>query len=647
MKELQPLYNRYYSQDNGQAIKHALESLDHFSTANSGKATSTEAGGTGQHWPQPDKVKPAVVMETLATKGITSFSEDDLPESPNGSGHSVDRFLRDFFHGADGPIYLGNRYGGLIHSVEAFANKPDLVAKKGYDQMLPNPMVRRLTEEELAETVLDSDGKPVLKNGKVQLKYASGGRCYEFASPTLDVILFESDSLPKEIQLAVIVYLSGFLPLISIVWSTGKSFHAYFSLKGLTRAQVDAVRKEFVTHGGDHTVMNPANLTRLGGVHRSDKGKGLQRVLWMDREARSRSVGLDDLAKFLSGGDSILNELESMIASTPENIVAMEKMARESVFVLPKIAISGQMTLINAAPNVGKTLLTCWLLSQREEEAKESQTIYYINADDDHPGSIEKMKLMREFGVNFLIPGEADFLIEKFRSLLNNAVEQKQAAGITFVLDTLKKFVSMMDKEGARDLCILFRSFIQAGGTIIALAHTNKHKAGDGSSIAEGVGDFMNDFDCAYTIELKSDGGEKTIAFTNTKSRGPNGKMETFTYDNSEKKSWTERFESVARLGEVDALRAFDVIDTESTYEKNRPAIEYICQRLGDGELSRREIAQEGLRNGISRTSREAVLDQYTDANEIIAQRHWTVTKGETGGQIYALGAVVREDDCF
>jgi hypothetical protein len=460
------------------------------------------------------------------------------------------------------------------------------------------------------------------------------------------VILFESDFLPEEIQLAVIVYLSGFLPLISIVWSAGKSFHAYFSLKGLTRAQVDAVRKEFVAHGGDRGVMNPANLTRLGGVHRSDKGKGLQRVVWMDREARTKSVDPGDLARFLSGGGSFLSELEGMVASTPENIAEMEKMAREAVFVLPKIAISGQMTIINASYNVGKTLLTCWLLSQREEAARESLKIMYINADDDHPGSIEKMKTMDPFRVNFLIPGQAGFSTDKFQSLLQNAIDDKQAGGITFILDTLKKFTSVMDKEAARAICDLMRLFIQAGGTIIALAHTNKIKDSKGVSIAEGVGDFLNDFDCAYTIDAKK-GNDlvKTTVFTNTKSRGPNAKKETFTYDNSEGKLWAERFQSVTRLGEVDAMRMFERTESEDQRAEDSPVIEYICKRLADGELSRRDIAQDDLGNKMSRKMREKVLDRYTDGNEIIARRYWSVTKGETGGQIYSL--MVRAEDCF
>ena len=81
------------------------------------------------------------------------------------------------------------------------------IIEEGYDQLIANPMRRTLTAEERTEKV----------NGK--LKYASGGRCLEFASETLDVVTFECDKIPLELQLGVIRYLARHLPLVCSAFS--------------------------------------------------------------------------------------------------------------------------------------------------------------------------------------------------------------------------------------------------------------------------------------------------------------------------------------------------------------------------------------------------------------------------------------------
>lgn len=392
-QEMQALYESFYPGDT-RAIPRVIQKAYH---------PDGESEEVKRRWPQPDEVPLDIIEKFIANRGISPIGENDLPESPNGSGHDSSQFLRDFFHGVNQPIYVGNRYKGVIKPVRNFAGNPTKLKIFQYDQFLPNPMTRELTKEELEETCVDQDGKP-------KRKYGAGGRCLKFSSKTLGVILYESDSLPMGLQLATIRYLSGFLPLISIVWSGSRSYHAFFSLKGLTADDVHLVRRVFVNLGGDRGVMNPAHLARLGGVNRSDKTNNLQRVLWMDKKARHRNPEPRRVAELtahiLAPGRSFLDKLSSMIASTSEHIASMKEMAREAVFVLPEIAISGQMTLINASPNAGKTLLTLWSLSQRDEKARESQQVYYINADDNHPGSIEKMEVMTPFGVEFLIPGE-------------------------------------------------------------------------------------------------------------------------------------------------------------------------------------------------------------------------------------------------
>ena len=195
-----------------------------------------------------------------------------------------------FFKGVNQPIYIGNRYHGIIEHPSTWLNVPEIIEDARYDQVLANPMKRKLTAEERVETVTDKDGK-------VKLKYASGGRGLEFASDKLNVITFEADKIPLELQLGVIRYIARHLPLVSLLFSAGKSYHATFSTKGVD--DIHALRLMLVDLGGDGSVMSPAQLTRLGAVNRSDGGQGLQRVLWMNGDARHESVDDEKLAELL------------------------------------------------------------------------------------------------------------------------------------------------------------------------------------------------------------------------------------------------------------------------------------------------------------------------------------------------------------
>ena len=203
---------------------------------------------------------------------------------------SVQEFIAEFFKGVNQPVYIGNRYHGIIEHPSTWLNVPEIIEDARYDQVLANPMKRKLTADERVETVTDKDGK-------VKLKYASGGRGLEFASDKLNVITFEADKIPLELQLGVIRYIARHLPLVALLFSAGKSYHASFSTKGVD--DIHALRLMLVDLGGDGSVMSPAQLTRLGAVNRSDKGKGFQRVLWMSGDARHESVDPQKLAELL------------------------------------------------------------------------------------------------------------------------------------------------------------------------------------------------------------------------------------------------------------------------------------------------------------------------------------------------------------
>ncbi len=108
-------------------------------------------------------------------------------------------------------------------------------------------------------------------------------------------------------------------------------------------------------------------------------------------------------------------------------------------------------------------------------------------------------------GFNMLAPGYKGFEAEHLLPMLGQLIIEKQARGKIIILDTLKKFTSLMDKKSSANFGIKIREFISHGGTIIALAHTNKNRSDDGKLIFEGTGDITNDVDCYYTIDIKEE----------------------------------------------------------------------------------------------------------------------------------------------
>ncbi len=199
-------------------------------------------------------------------------------------------FIAEFFKGVNQPVYIGNRYHGIIEHPSTWLMMPEVIEDARYDQLLACPMKRKLTAEERVATVTDA-------NGKVKLKYPSGGRGLELASDKLSVITFECDKIALDLQLGVIRYLASHLPLVSLLFSANKSYHATFSAKGVD--DIHALRLALVDLGGDGSVMSPVQLSRLGAVNRSDKGQGLQRVLWVNGDARHEDVDGDKLAELL------------------------------------------------------------------------------------------------------------------------------------------------------------------------------------------------------------------------------------------------------------------------------------------------------------------------------------------------------------
>lgn len=111
-----------------------------------------------------------------------------------------------------------------------------------------------------------------------------------------------------------------------------------------------------------------------------------------------------------------------------------------------------------------------------------------------------------------------DEQIKVLRGLARDGVD---LSNYIFFFDTLKKYVDLMSKGGARGFFQLMRALTQRGATVILLGHTNKHKGTDGKLIFEGVGDVRNDVDELIYLEStpKTDDGIVTMTMKPDKVR--------------------------------------------------------------------------------------------------------------------------------
>ena len=187
----------------------------------------------------------------------------------------------------------------------------------------------------------------------------------------------------------------------------------------------------------------------------------------------------------------------------------MEKKMLEDVFVLGRMAITGQFTVFYGGPNAGKTLIGLKLLVEAIQSGEiAGANVYYINADDTYKGIALKKRLAEEYGFKMLVPGMGGFKAEMLAEILRSRSSSDKARGTIVILDTLKKFTDLMSKGASSAFGDVQRVFTSSGGTIIGYAHVNKAKNDDGNSIHAGTTDIIDDGDCVSrkAVELALEG---------------------------------------------------------------------------------------------------------------------------------------------
>jgi hypothetical protein len=332
------------------------------------------------------------------------------------------------------------------------------------------------------------------------------------------------------------------------------------------------------------------------------------------------------------------------------SVLGLSQQLRDSLlndtYALQDIAILGQWTTIYGQYGSGKTLLMLWLLRESIQlNNVKGDNVYYVNADDTFRGGLEKLELAEEFGMHVFLPSQQGFSEKYLVPLMTSLVASDEAQGVVLILDTLKKFTNLMDKGESSSFGKVARSFVQARGTLICLAHTNKHKDGEGKSIYEGTGDIVNDADCVYTLEKVStedsglDAKRYTVEFNNTKARGDVAPNISFEYEklSSSNANYSSILHSVKRLDNEAADAAKKNAELSEMFAKDEEIINAISDSIRNGSIAKGEIiVYAKSRTEETKSKIGNVLSRYC-GNDWGEGKLWSMNVGPNNRNEYQL----------
>jgi hypothetical protein len=225
---------------------------------------------------------------------------------------------------------------------------------------------------------------------------------------------------------------------------------------------------------------------------------------------------------------------------------------------------------------------------------------------------------------------------------MQNLAKNKEASGIVIVLDTLKKFVDLMDKRMGTEFGRFARDFVAAGGTLIALAHTNKHKDSEGKGIYSGTSDIVDDCDCVYVLDQISKSGDAlqmthTIEFSNKKARGDVATTEGFSFVRSPGQSYQELLDSVKRLSAFDVIESKQQSAVEAKLEKDSEIIEAVITTITSSVTTKTEIVKRVAESTGETNARVRKVLKARTGNDYARGHRWQSRTGEHNAQTYTI----------
>jgi len=362
---------------------------------------------------------------------------------------------------------------------------------------------------------------------------------------------------------------------------------------------------------------------------------------YMEKKAQ-QSVDFDDERE---DSDCPLKKLKSLSANGKS--AKMRAQMLDDTYILKDLAILGQWTVFYAAPNAGKTLLTLWLLREAIGSGQvNGADVYYCNYDDHYKGGVEKLEIAEQAGFQMVLPNVSGSRPDQIVELMQGLTETNKARGQVIILDTLKKFTDLMDKGKASEFGDVARLFITAGGSIIGLAHVNKHKDDSGKSVYEGTSDIYNDTDCTFIIEKISDDTQEThvVQFDHGKQRGDTALKQSFQYTKAKGGDYMDIFNSVERISDDQTNQQKAASQKARQRKDDDEVIRQIKRVIEQGAYSKSDLVKKVMTEyAISRARILKLLDRY-DA-PITLGGQWFVDVSDKNRHTYVLFGEVDEDN--
>jgi len=191
--------------------------------------------------------------------------------------------------------------------------------------------------------------------------------------------------------------------------------------------------------------------------------------------------------------------------------------------IIPGLVVSGHLMVFPAPANAGKTSLFMYLAGLMAQQGYE---VFYINADLAASDAHMHQKTAEKNGWTLIIPDarNGDSVEMVIGYLRDIATSYSDLSKIVIILDTLKKFTDIQNKQLAKEGFMLFRGLTTQNATVIALAHTNKYRDESKNLTFDGVGDVKTDVDeLIYLESFRNESGRTLITSYPDKMRASLG----------------------------------------------------------------------------------------------------------------------------
>lgn len=313
--------------------------------------------------------------------------------------------------------------------------------------------------------------------------------------------------------------------------------------------------------------------------------------------------------------DNPMAEFERYIV-TDEQVSELQ----ETRLIWRKLIAHGHVAVWSAPANGGKTTIA---RMSAAELAADGWSVWYFQEDAGSGDLPALQRHAKEHGYRMLTASFTNASPQdQFEKLEGLARTDCDLSKFVMYFDTMKKYIDLMSKRGAREFFQIMRALTQRGATIVLLGHTNKHRTPDGQLIFEGVGDVRNDVDELIYIDAtdKDADGVRILTMDPDKVRCM-AERRSFRLDTA-----TMKIEAMDRIVDAAAVRA-----RAAQMVEDDDAIRAIRNALMDGGMKLMALASEASKeSGISERTIRKIIDRYSSSDPADKDALWLETRMQT-----------------